>query len=102
MTDDITNFITDTATGREYLRFDAFDLSYADTVIATSAGGVYENWSIATSKISDDFIDAALGVATSPCTGAVAYNTTCGTVAGYNVSAQPTTLLLNEGLSDPA
>lgn len=83
VTDDTTNLITVTGENREYLRFDTFDLTYADTITATSTGGIYEGWSIATSQVADDFYASALGVASTPCTGAVATNTICGTVAGY-------------------
>lgn len=60
-TDTNGSVITDLLTGREYLRFDEFDLSYAEIVTATSAGGIYEDWDIATSEVADDFIEAALG-----------------------------------------
>ena len=81
---DSTNFITDTVTGREYLRFDAFNLSYADTVAAVGAGGIYEGYSIATSGIADDFYAAILGVDTTACTGATNYNTVCGGITGWS------------------
>ena len=60
-TDDATDIIADTVTGRQYLRFDTFNLTYADTV---AAGGTYEGWSIADSTISDDFIEGLFGSAT--------------------------------------
>ena len=81
--DDTTNFITDTVSGREYLRFDTFNLSYADTVAAVGTGGLYEGYSIATSDIADDFYSAILGVDSTPCTGATNYNTLCGGVTGW-------------------
>jgi hypothetical protein len=55
--DDSTFIITDTSTGREYLRFDRFNLSYADTLLAVRAGGVYEGWSIADATIADMFVE---------------------------------------------
>jgi len=57
-TDTDSNVIIDTQTGRQYLRFDEFDLTYAETLGATSTGGIYEEWNIATVSISDDFIQA--------------------------------------------
>ena len=82
--DDSTNFIKDTVTGREYLRFDTFDLSYADTLAAVDTGGIYDDWSIATSDTADDFYAAILGVGSTPCSGATAYGTLCGTVLGWS------------------
>jgi hypothetical protein len=72
-------------TGRQYSRFDAFDLSYADTVAAVAAGGVFNGWSIATAAIADDFINSALGLATpSACTGSTTNITLCGSITGWN------------------
>ena len=82
-TDDTTDYITDTNTLRIYKRFDTFNLSYADTIAAVSAGGIYEGWSIATSDVADDFYSAALGLASNPCTGATANGTICGVIAGW-------------------
>jgi len=80
---DATNIITDTATGRQYTQFDAFNLSVADTeaLIATGSGSAYEGWSVATSVEADEFIAAALGVASTPCDGNV--TTICGTLSGW-------------------
>ena len=83
-TDDTTNYITDTVTGRQYTRFDAFDLTVADTLAAIGAGGDYEGWSIATWDVADDFISSALGVASTPCSGNVAAGTVCGDISGWN------------------
>jgi len=82
VTDDATNYITDTITGRQYLRFDTFNLSVTDTIAATTAGGVYEDWAIATADIADDFIEATLNLSTTPCTGVTAW-TSCGTLSGW-------------------
>lgn len=69
-------------TGRMYSRFDAFDLSYADTVAATS-GGAFTGWSIASAAIADDFINSVLGLTTpSLCTGATV-ETVCGSISGW-------------------
>ena len=83
-TDDTTDFITDTSTGRIYKRFDTFNLSYADTVSAVSVGGIYEGWSIATSKVADDFYAASLGHVSTQCTGATWIGTYCGALSGWS------------------
>ena len=77
ITDDTTDYITDSSTGRLYKRFGSVNLTYENTVSAVSAGGIYEGWSIATSGIADDFYSAALGVETTPCTGATTYMSNC-------------------------
>ena len=78
-TDDTTNFITDTAINRLYTRFDAFDLSYADTLLATQTGGAYDGWSIATASIAVDFITSAFGSAAAVCDP----GPRCGDAMGY-------------------
>ena len=85
--DNTTNYIEDMVTGRQYLRFDTFDLTHADTVTATSAGGIYEDWNIATSEVADEFVSAILGTSSTACTGAVAWGTQCGSVAGWTDDA---------------
>jgi hypothetical protein len=55
-TDAAYNVIADTEIGREYLRFDTFDLSYAQTIAATNTGGIYEGWAIAYLNIANEFI----------------------------------------------
>jgi len=79
-TDDTTNYIMDTNTGRQYSRFDAFNLSYADTeaAIAAGSGHSFEGWSIATASVADDFYAASLGVSTTPCSGNVPGAPWCG------------------------
>jgi hypothetical protein len=79
---DATDFIADTVTGRQYKRFDTFNLTYADTVAAVAAGGAYEGWSIADSVISDEFTEGLFGSAT-PCSGAESYGTLCGQISGW-------------------
>ncbi len=81
-TDDATDIIEDTVTGRQYLRFDTFNLTYADTVAAVATGGIYESWSIANSTISDEFIEGLFGGAT-PCSGAASYGADCGLLSGW-------------------
>ena len=81
--DGATDFITDTVTGRQYKRFDTFNLSYTATVAAVGSGGVYEGWSIANSIISDQFIEGLFGGAT-PCSGAIPVHTQCGQLAGWS------------------
>jgi hypothetical protein len=83
-TDDSTNYITNTVTGRQYTRFDTFDMTVAQTEAAIESGGAYEGWSIATWVVADDFISSALGVASTPCTGNVAAGTVCGDISGWN------------------
>ena len=75
--DDTTNFIKDTVTGREYLRFDTLNLSYADTLTAVGAGGTYDGWSIATAGIADDFYSAIHGIPAIDCNGL------CGRIGGW-------------------
>jgi len=82
-TDDTTSVISDIHTGREYMRFDEFNLSVEDTVAATMAGGIYDGWHIATSDIADDFISSALGMTTTPCTGITTFGVRCGSLNGY-------------------
>ena len=81
--DDTTDIIYNTVTGVEYLRFDTFQLSYADTVAAVGNGGAYEGWSIADSLASDAFLSGLLG-GNSLCDGAVDYGTVCGTVVDWS------------------
>lgn len=89
-TDTAGNTITDTSTGRMYSRFDAFNLSYADTfaMIADPLSDFF-GWSVADSGINDDFINALFGTAgTNPCTvGTDAYNEVCGTLGGWSDGA---------------
>ncbi len=84
ITDNTTDFITDISTDRQYLRFDTFDLSYADTLAAVDVGGIYEGWSIADSTIADDFFRAALTPTANACDGAVAFGTSCGFMSSWN------------------
>jgi len=84
-TDTQTKLTTDTTTGRQYTRFDAFNLTYANLLTALATGGQWAGWSIATSAVSDSFIAAALGTTTTPCTGNT-YGAQCGTVAGWTDS----------------
>lgn len=79
-----TQITTDTTSGRSYTRFDAFNLSYDNTLLAITPGGAWAGWSIATAAVSDDFIAAALGVTSTPCTGAVNFGTQCGTIGGWS------------------
>jgi hypothetical protein len=81
--DDATDFITDTMTGRQYKRFDTINLTYADTLVEVASGGDYEGWSIADSGISDDFIEGLFAGATA-CSGAVSLGTVCGILSGWS------------------
>jgi len=67
ITDDTTNYITDTNTGRQYTRFDAFDMTLAETRDSLLVGGSFEGWSIATSVIADEFVASSLGVDSTLC-----------------------------------
>jgi hypothetical protein len=81
--DDSTFIITDTSTGREYLRFDRFNLSYADTLLAVRAGGFYEGWSIADATIADMFVEG-LFTGSTPCSGiGTARGTECGILSDW-------------------
>ena len=84
-TDNTTNYITDTTTGRQYMRFDESSLTYAETIAAVGVGGIYEGWTIADSTIADDFYSAILGVSDTPCTGANS-ETICGYISGWTQS----------------
>ena len=85
--DNTTNYIEDTVTGRQYLRFDTFDLSYTAVVTATSTGGIYADWNIATSVIADEFASAILGVSSTPCSGSMVYGTLCGVTGTWTDGA---------------
>lgn len=79
-----THITTDTKTGRSYTRFDAFNLTYAQTVQAIAPGGAWAGWSIVSAKVSDEFIAAALGVGSTPCSGNVDFGTNCGSPAVWH------------------
>ena len=82
-TDDTTNIIVDTLNGVEYLRFDTFNLSFADTLTAVGVGGLYEGWIIANDEIADLFLEALFGPS-NPCAGSGNPGTTvCGTISGW-------------------
>lgn len=83
-TDAHNNYITDTVSGRMYTRFDAFDLTYADTLTAVASGGSFSGWSIATASVADDFISAALGLTANLCDGVVTNGTICGSISGWS------------------
>lgn len=87
-TDAAYNIIADTDMGREYMRFDEFDMTYDETVTATSVGGIYEDWSIANSSISDDFINAMFSQhGENACsTGNEVSGELCGYLAGWTSS----------------
>lgn len=59
-TDATYNVIADTVIGREYLRLDTFQLTYAQTLAATGAGAAYDGWTLVDSAISVDFFNAIL------------------------------------------
>lgn len=45
--------------------------------------GAWAGWSLATAKVSDQFIAASLGVSSTACDGAVTYGKLCGTIPGW-------------------
>jgi hypothetical protein len=77
-----TNFIEDINTGRLYTRFDAFNLSFSETESLLSTPG-WDGWSMADSSINEDFISAALGLPTTPCSGGAASGTSCGDISDW-------------------
>lgn len=85
-TDSNGDTITDTVSGRLYTRFDAFSLSYNNTLSAISSGA-YQGWSVASAEVADDFVSAALGGTSSHCDGAVSYGTFCGVASGWRDGA---------------
>ena len=81
--DNTQNYMTDTETGTQYSSLDAtLGLSYDDLVLSMQSGGAWDGWSFATSKESDDLINALLQ-SISPCTGAVDAPTSCGNISGW-------------------
>ncbi|MAT93218.1 MAG: hypothetical protein CME59_11520 [Halioglobus sp.] len=74
--------ITDSVSGREYLRFDQVHLTYSDTLAAVAPGGIYEDWSIADRTVAEAFIDSFLGGVTS-CNGP-GFEGECGTAIGWS------------------
>lgn len=81
--DNVTKITTDTVTGRQYTRFDAFDLTYAGTLAAIAQGGAWQGWSIATNKESNQFIASALGATTTPCFTSQTYGVGCGKISNW-------------------
>jgi len=82
-TDDASNYITDTNTGRLYTRFDAFDWTVAQTLTAIESDGEFEGWNVMTSTQADEFIAAALGRATTSCHTSN-FGTICGGISGWS------------------
>ncbi len=86
--DDTTNFIVDTVTGRKYTRFDAVQLSYADTLTAISPGGLWDGWQMASSAENSDFINAMFSTSNNPCTDQPnTYAEPCGSLTGWTEGA---------------
>lgn len=81
--DSATNFITDTASGLEYLRFGANDLSITETLATADADGfVFDGFRIATADDALTFINAILGVPSSTCDSLV-ITISCGTLIDF-------------------
>jgi hypothetical protein len=57
-TDTEGSIIADIVEGREYMRFDEFDLTYQQTVDAVGVGGIYEDWFLADKFNMNDFFFA--------------------------------------------
>lgn len=94
------DIIADTVMGREYLRFDTFDFTYAQTVAAIQIGGQYEGWSIADSDISDNFINALFSQngENSCSTGLMeSYGELCGSLSGWVKGNLGESYLTHEG-----
>jgi hypothetical protein len=83
-TDDTTNFMTDTTTGRMYNRLDAtLGRTYSQLISdITTVGGIWDGWSLATSMESDDLIRALLG-GVSTCDVSVDQTTYCGALGQW-------------------
>ncbi len=89
---DGSKIVTDTVTGRQYLGLDVLvGLSYQQTVGVISSGGAWEGWSIANTKVADEFIDALLGGS-----NACSYNGTFDSRTLCGASAQWTDGLLGD------
>lgn len=60
-------------------------MTYAETVAATSEGGIYEGWSMADSVISGDFVNGLFGQhGDNVCSvGLTTYGEKCGTLVGW-------------------
>ena len=70
-TDGSSEIIDDSLNNRQWLRWDVLaDLTYAQTVAATSAGGSYEDYSIATAADAALFL-SAFGSTNANCTSAL-------------------------------
>ena len=83
--DGSTEVVTDSLNNREWLRWDILDdLTYAETVAATGAGGAYDGWTIGDINDAQLFVDALLGTPNS-CTTAQSVSTSCGTFTGSMV-----------------
>ena len=84
-TDNTTNYIVDTNSGRQYLRLDVLaDLNYQQTVDAVTTGA-YQEWSIASTSEADDFIYSYIEE-TNACSsnGTANFYTLCADAALYN------------------
>ncbi len=77
-----SEIITDFVNHREYLRFDEFNLTYADTLVAVAPGGLYEDWEIADRAVAEGFVRSLLG-GVSACDGP-GFQGECGTASGWH------------------
>jgi len=85
-TDDTTNYITDTNSGRMYTRFDVNGTVKGQDGVR-HVSDTFEGWSIATSEVADDFFASMLGLNASTCEDKRDSNinaAVCGTITGWN------------------
>jgi hypothetical protein len=78
VTDDTTDYITDTLTGRQYKRLHVFGITYTENIESVSSGGIYEGWTIADAIIPDESAAAALGTPNMACDGNAPDDKVCG------------------------
>ncbi|SEK71508.1 PEP-CTERM protein-sorting domain-containing protein [Colwellia chukchiensis] len=91
--DGSTSVISDSLNDREWLRWDQLaDLTYTETLLATSAAGSHRGWTIAGVLDANLFLDALYGGANHGCADNNTSNTFCAD-NGVFTSAQYTALL---------
>ncbi len=106
-----TQIIHDSLNSYDWLRWDTMTLSYADTLVATSAGGQYEGWQFAYANEAQLFTNALLLGLTNDCT--VTGADTCNMLLPPNLTplfgdppgsgtSERINFLTNGGPDDPA
>ena len=81
--DDTTGSITDTSTGQQYKKLDAFDITYTETIESVSSGGIYEGRNISDATISDEFAADSLGTPNTACDGNAPDGTVCSVKSSW-------------------